>query len=71
MLARKVRLQNAITIQDERGAAMAEYGLLLLFVALAVIGILTMFGETLADTFGFAAEAIDNANSTTPATPTP
>jgi Flp pilus assembly pilin Flp len=35
-----IRLQNAIANRDERGAAMAEYGLLLALVALAAVVVL-------------------------------
>ena len=37
MTALLVRLQNTIADREERGAAMAEYGLLLALVALAAI----------------------------------
>ena len=47
-----VRIQNAIADrQDERGAAMAEYGLLLAFIALAAIVVLSLFGITLKGAF--------------------
>ena len=47
-----VRLQNTIADrQDERGAAMAEYGLLLALVALAAIVILATFGENIREVF--------------------
>jgi len=47
--------------RDERGAALAEYGLLLSFVALVVISVLIVFGGTLAEFFGFATEVFDNS----------
>ena len=47
-----VRIQNAIvTAREDRGAAMAEYGLLLALVALAAIGILALFGGAIVDVF--------------------
>ena len=47
-----VRLQNTIAErQDERGAAMAEYGLLLALVALAAIVILGTFGDNIREVF--------------------
>ena len=46
-----VRLQNAIAAREERGAAMAEYGLLLALVALAAIVVLAAFGENIRDVF--------------------
>lgn len=54
---------------DERGAAMAEYGLLLALIAMAAILVLSAFGDTLVDTFGFASDAMGNlptGNATTP-----
>jgi len=50
-----VRFQNTMAErQDERGAAMAEYGLLLALVALAAIVILGTFGENIRDVFDSA-----------------
>jgi Flp pilus assembly pilin Flp len=46
-----IRLQNAIANRDERGAAMAEYGLLLALVALAAIVVLAAFGDSIVDVF--------------------
>ena len=46
-----VRLQNNISDREERGAAMAEYGLLLALVALAAIVILATFGDSIAAVF--------------------
>jgi len=61
MTERFVRLQTAIAQRDERGAALAEYGLLLALVALVAMAILATFGDTLADTFGFASETFNNS----------
>ena len=47
-----IRLQNALAERkDERGAAMAEYGLLLALIALAAIVVLAVFGESIRDVF--------------------
>lgn len=47
-----VRYQNVIArLQEDRGAAMAEYGLLLAMVALAAIGILVFFGGEIVEIF--------------------
>ena len=51
-----VRLQNSIADREERGAAMAEYGLLLALVALAAITVLALFGESISGVF----QAADN-----------
>ena len=52
-----VRLQNTIADRkDERGAAMAEYGLLLALVALAAIVILATFGDNISEVFTRANE---------------
>ncbi len=52
-----VRLQNRF--EEDRGAAMAEYGLLLALVALAAIGILVTFGESLERVFSEADEKLN------------
>ena len=55
-----IRCQNAYAeVKAERGAAMAEYGLLLALVALAAIAILVLFGEELVDVFTEATETLD------------
>lgn len=55
-----IRCQNAFAAaKEERGAAMAEYGLLLALVALAAIAILVLFGEELVDVFTEATETLD------------
>ena len=46
-----VRIQNNINDRQERGAAMAEYGLLLALVALAAIVVLAAFGESIKGVF--------------------
>ena len=55
-----VKLQNAIvTAREDRGAAMAEYGLLLALVALAAIAILVLFGEELVNIFTEAEQTLE------------
>ena len=51
MTAFMVHIQNAIADREERGAAMAEYGLLLALVALAAVAILATFGDSLIAVF--------------------
>ena len=46
-----VRLQNDIAAREERGAAMAEYGLLLALVALPAIVVLAAFGDRISSVF--------------------
>ena len=53
-----VRIQNDIAAREERGAAMAEYGLLLALVALAAIVILSQFGESITSVFTKADERL-------------
>ena len=53
---RMVVLQAAA--REQRGAAMAEYGLLLALVALAAIGILALFGGELVEVFTEAEESL-------------
>ena len=64
-----IDLQNRITVmgsrvratvdgRNERGAAMAEYGLLLSLIALAAIAMVSAFGEELADLFRDAGDDI-------------
>ena len=55
-----VRLQNTIADRkEERGAAMAEYGLLLALVALAAIAILATFGGRIKSVFEKADESLE------------
>ena len=54
-------LKKWFAIRDDRGAAMAEYGLLLALVALGAMAIMATFGDTLAETFGFAADTFNNS----------
>lgn len=37
---------------DDRGATVVEYGLLVALIALVVIGAITLFGQQLSDFFG-------------------
>ena len=55
------RLRRLVTTRDDRGAAMAEYGLLLVLVVLGAMAIMSTFGETLAETIGFAAETFNES----------
>lgn len=67
-----VRLQNKIADREERGAAMAEYGLLLALVALAAIVILATFGDSIAAVFTEANTELNSnigGGGTTPPTP--
>ena len=61
-----VRLQNDIAAREERGAAMAEYGLLLALVALAAIVVLAAFGDRISAVFDSAdsqlEEGLNKAN---------
>ena len=49
-----VRLQNTIADREERGAAMAEYGLLLALVALAA------FGDSITGVFQAADDSLNS-----------
>ena len=65
-----VRLQNNIADREERGAAMAEYGLLLALVSLAAIAILAIFGDSITDVFQAADDELQsNLDGGTPAAP--
>jgi pilus assembly protein Flp/PilA len=65
-----IRFQNAVAAaKDERGAAMAEYGLLLALVALAAIAILVLFGEQLVDVFTEATDTLENRGAPAPPAP--
>ena len=54
-----VRIQNEINDRQERGAAMAEYGLLLALVALAAIIVLAAFGQSIKGVFTSAQTQLD------------
>ena len=60
-----------IAARETRGAAMAEYGLLLALVALAAIGILALFGGELVDVFTEATDELENRGNVPPAPPSP
>ena len=61
-----IRFQNAVaSLKEERGAAMAEYGLLLALVALAAIAILVLFGEELVNVFTEAEQTLENRGAAT------
>ena len=66
-----VRLQNTVADREDRGAAMAEYGLLLALVALAAIVVLAAFGDSISDVFQSADNRLQDgvtnaAGNTTP-----
>lgn len=44
--------------RDDRGAAMVEYGLLLAFIAIAVIGVLVLLGPAIAGLFQDVLDAL-------------
>ena len=54
-----VRLQNTVADREERGAAMAEYGLLLALVALAAIAVLAIFGDSIVAVFQAADDSLN------------
>ena len=63
-----VRIQNEIENREDRGAAMAEYGLLLALVALVAIGVLATFGSKISQVFTTSSKSLDTglkANTTT------
>ena len=66
-----VRIYSSATQRDDRGAAMAEYGLLLALVALGVMAVMATFGDTLAETFGFAADTFNNSPAIAGEEPSP
>jgi len=55
------RIRQRVASNDDRGAAMAEYGLLLAFVAMVVILVAASLGETIADFFGFATDTFNDS----------
>ncbi len=58
-----VQFQNAVAeLRSERGAAMAEYGLLLALVAVASIAILITFGGAITEVFTEADTALRGAS---------
>lgn len=67
-----VALQNRATAvahatREQRGAAMAEYGLLLALVALAAIGILVFFGGEIVEVFTEAEDSLNTRGDIPPA----
>lgn len=53
-----------------RGQGMTEYIIIVALIAIAAIGVITLFGDNLRKLFGVAADAIAGEESTTPATKT-
>lgn len=47
--------------EDEKGASMVEYGLLVGLIAIVVIGALTLLGGGISDLFGEAEQAVNGA----------
>jgi len=45
------RLWNYLK-SDERGQGLAEYGLIIILIAVAVVGALTVFSDSIEDVFG-------------------
>ncbi|MEM7091857.1 MAG: Flp family type IVb pilin [Actinomycetota bacterium] len=65
-----VRVQNCMRdARDDRGAALAEYGLLVTLVALAAIGILVVFGGEVVSLFDDAGDGLANRGAAPPAAP--
>ncbi len=54
------KFHEAVTrnLHDEEGAAMVEYGLLIFFIALAVIAVLTLLGPEIAGMFQAGVDGI-------------
>lgn len=48
-------------VQDESGQDLVEYGLLLAFISVAVIGILVLFGAPLTTIFQSSADGVEQA----------
>lgn len=66
-----VRTQTAVTtmrkrLADDRGAAMAEYGLLLALVALVAVGILAFFGGEIVEVFTDAEATLADRDAVPP-----
>lgn len=63
------KLYEAATTQldNEEGAAMVEYGLLIFFIALAVIAVLTLLGPEIAGMFQSVVDGISGTSTTTTA----
>lgn len=58
-----MRERAARRFAEDRGAAMAEYGLLLALVALAAVAILAIFGGEIRDVFLEAEETLENRDT--------
>lgn len=51
-------------LQDEEGAAMVEYGLLIFFIALAVMAVLALLGPEISGMFQDVVDGINGATTT-------
>ena len=48
-------------LQDEEGQTLVEYGLLISLIALVVIGVLSLLGKRIKNTFNTAAGSLNTA----------
>lgn len=53
-------------VREEKGQGMAEYGLILALVAVAVIAALVVLGPTIAEKIQGVSDSIENENPPTP-----
>ncbi|MBE2248548.1 MAG: hypothetical protein IAE78_03290 [Myxococcus sp.] len=57
-------------LSKRRGQGMTEYIIIVALIAIAAIGVITLFGDNLRKLFGAASNAIAGEESVTPATKT-
>ena len=52
--------------QDEEGQGMTEYIIIVAVIAIAAIGVITLFGQNIAGLFGLAADALTGQDNLQP-----
>ena len=57
-------------LSQRRGQGMTEYIIIVALIAIAAIGVITLFGDNLRKLFGAASDAVAGEESVTPATKT-
>ena len=57
-------------LRKSRGQGMTEYVIIVALIAIAAIGVITLFGDNIRELFGASASALAGQGSTTPKTRT-
>ena len=64
------KLNKKQLLKKARGQGMTEYIIIVALIAIAAIGVITLFGDNIRKLFGAASDAVAGEESVTPATKT-